>query len=181
MTASRRSFIRGTSGVISGVVNVGAGLAIVVQPPLRESWLISDFGSSQWVGIAPAGQPDILVEIGDGVNWATVIDGTNSRLWYTEDMGVYINNAIYLRITNTSALAADVGWSGVKFKQNDTVSSSVKSNVAVVGIGGAINIAPVSTREEWMVTGVYSSVLIGVLPDQFPDVNVENSNGVLIH
>lgn len=172
-------FIRGTSGVISGVVNVGAGATILIRPPLGEAWQINDFGSGQWLGVPPVGLPDIVVQMGDGVNWTVVLDGANSRLWFTEDMGININNAIYLQVTNTNALATDIGWSGIKFKQNDTASSSVKSNVAVVGIGGALNIAPVSTREEWMVTGVYSNVLFGGAPNMLPDINVNNSNGVL--
>jgi len=175
----QEKYIRGTSNVISGLVTLANGLSTTIQPPVGESWHVTDFASDDWVGIAPFGLPSVLVEIGDGVNWATICDGTNSRLWFTEDMGIYINNAIYLRITNNALVPAFLAWSGVRSNRYQSVSA-VKSNVAVVLAGGAINISPVSTREEWLITGVFSSNLIGIAPDQLPDINVENNNGAIL-
>ena len=166
------------SNVISGLVSLAPGIATVVRPPVGQCWHITDFGSDQWVGILPT-LPNLRVELIDNVNAVIVVDGTNSKLWFTESMGLYIDNATYIRITNTSIGQATVGWSGIISRPQPATQRMTRSALAVVLAGGTLDIAPINTREEWLVTGIYSSNLFGIAPDQFPDVNVEANNGVI--
>jgi len=174
----------GPSNVISGVIPLaGAGLGVdtvIIQPPIGEGYLINGFGSDTPVGVAPAGLPNILVEIGDVTNWAVVMDGTNTKLWFADNLKLYIHNGLYLRITNLAVGAAVVGWSGQRIQAYGSGAGNIMSAIATVGIGGSIAIQPPTTTEQWVITGIFSSVQIGIAPAQLADVNVQNSNGVIL-
>jgi hypothetical protein len=174
----------GPTNVVSGVIPLaGAGLGVdtvIIQPPIGEGYMINAFGSDTPVGVAPAGLPNILVEIGDGTIWAVVMDGTNTKLWFADNLKLYIHNGLYLRITNLAVGAAVVGWSGQRVQAYGSGAGNIMSGIATVGAGGlSIAIQPPTTTEQWLVTGIFSDVQIGAAPAQLADVNVQNSNGNL--
>jgi hypothetical protein len=171
------------SNVVSGVITLaGAGLGVdtvLIRPAVGDAYKITDFGSNTWVGAAPAGLPNILVEIGDGTIWAVVCDGLNIKLWFTEDMALYITNNVYLRITNLAAGAAVVGWSGERIHLSGTGGSIVQSAIATVGIGGAANIRPVDVLDQWEVSGIFASQQVGGGGVALANVSVNNNNAVI--
>lgn len=171
------------SNVVSGVIGLaGAGLGIdtvLIRPTVGDAYKISDFGSDTWVGGPGVAQPNILVEIGNGTIWAVVCDALNGKMWFTEDMALYITNGLYLRITNLAVGAAVVGWSGERIHISGTGGSIVQSAIAGVGIGGSIDIRPVDLLDQWEVSGIFADIQFGGAPFDVADVNVENNNGAL--
>jgi len=175
----------GPSNVISGVAALGGfGLGadtVVIQPPIGEGYLINAFGSNTPVGAPPAGLPNILVEIGDGAVWAVVMDGLNTKLWFADNLKLYIHNGLYLRITNLAVGAAIVGWSGQRIQAYGSGAGNVMSGITTVGAGGlSIAARPTTTTEQWIVTGIFSDVQIGAAPAALADVGVQNSDGTLL-
>lgn len=167
-----RQFGNGPDQVISDVVTVLAGLTTTIRPPVGEEWCITDIGSSEWVGAAPAGLPEITVQLTDGVSFATVFRSTDAAGWITGQK-LYLSNGVYLLVTNDDgANPATIGWSGYKLQTNASGLPNVMSAVATVGAGASLNARPTSTLEEWTITAVGASVWIGAAPAGLPDVDV---------
>jgi len=175
----------GPSNVISNVIPLaGAGLGIdtvLIRPPIGEAFRIDALGSDTWVGGAGVSLPNILVEIGNGTIWANVMNGLNTQLWFADNLKLFINNAIYLRITNLAVGAAVVGWSGQRIQAYGSGTGNVMSAIATVLAGGlSIAIRPTTATEQWIVTGIFSNVPAGGAPNQLPDIGVENSNAAIL-
>ena len=64
------------SVIESDLQNVGAGANVSIQPPINEDWIVYDFGSDQWIGAAPAGLPNMTVDIDNAVITAHILDST---------------------------------------------------------------------------------------------------------
>lgn len=167
-----REFGVGPVQVVTDVQTVIAAGNVLVRPPVGEEWCITDIGSSEWVGAAPAGLPEVTVQLTDGVSFATLLLSTDAAGWFT-DLEIYLTNAVYLRIVNADgANPASIGWSGYKLQTNPSGLPNVMSAVATVGGGGSITARPTLTDEEWKITQIGSSVWIGVAPGAVPDLNV---------
>jgi len=170
------------SGVISGTAFVGAGNFIDIVPPLGQDWVITDVGSSIWLGAGAAGQPDITIELVSGLpgfgNAAILSQATDARGW-NRQMEIYINNGNFLRLTNTGA-AATVGWSGAIARRYSPINpSQVISRVLVLGAGGNVDIQP-PVGEEWVITDIGCSLFFGGAPPaDLPNVLVSLTDGAL--
>ncbi len=166
----------GTSSVISDIVSLGAGITYAVRPPVGQEWLINDVGSSIWLGALPAAVPDVTIDITDGVSLAALANATNGRGW-DQELNIYINNANYVLLTNTSGGLASVSFSGVVARDFGTGLSTVVTDVVTLGAGGVLTIRP-PVGEEWKITEIGSSVWTAG-PPSFPDVLVEMTDGIL--
>lgn len=100
----------GMSVVRSDIQVAGAGAAVDFQPALGEEWRVTMIGASVWVGIPPAAFPDVGVFIFDGVNASDIQDNAN---WQQNNhrFDIHINNANYLRITDTGGAGGNIGIS----------------------------------------------------------------------
>ena len=167
------------SGVISGTAFVAAGNFFDIVPPLGQDWVITDVGSSLWLGAGAVGLPDLNVELVTGLpgagNAALLMQATDARGW-NRQLEIYVNNGNFLRLTNTG-IDATVGWSGAIAKQYSPLHvSQVISRVAVLGAGGNVDIRP-PVGEEWLITDIGCSVFVGGAPPaDLPNVLVTYNN-----
>jgi hypothetical protein len=168
----------GASSVISGTETLIATGVTTLRPPLGEDWVITDVGSSRWLGAQPNGLPNVEIRYTDGVNAALVMDGANARGWF-RPLELYINNTNYLTLTNPAGAGATVSWTGrIARKYSPTGFSNVVSDVIALGAGGVAVIQP-PVGYEMKVTDIGCSVWIGAPPAALPSVLVSLSNGVI--
>lgn len=168
----------GESIVRSDLATVGAAAIVSVQPPTTgQDWVIYDFGSSRWVGAAPNGLPDIEVDLDDGVATARILSSIETRQWEAP-LRVVVNNAEYVTLTNSNALAADICWSAELLRYNGSGFSVVRNDVQVAGAGADVLFQP-PDGEEWSVNMIGSSNWVGISPAQFPDITASLFDGVL--
>jgi len=167
----------GVSKVISDVLDMDPGDVWEVRPPDGQDWNIRDIGSSRWPipgGAVTTGLPNLLVQLTDGVSFATIAVGVLGFGWHSFD--IHINHDVWLRLTNPAAgaLTATVGFSGIISK--DYGPNGVSEVASLVGtvLGGAANILLVRPPigQEWKVTRVGGSVLTGAGATDLPDVVV---------
>lgn len=103
----------GQTHVISDTAILGAGGVQLVQPPATEEWVITEIGSSVWVGAAPAALPDVLVQITNGVINATAQDNADNKGWLGR-MKYVLTNTNYMSLTDSGGAGCNVGWSGYR-------------------------------------------------------------------
>lgn len=105
----------GQPNVMSAVATVLANGTLDARPTnTDEEWLVTAFGSSTWIGAAPAGLPDVALDL---VN-ATPI---TSRLARNADFchqlsppDLPVSRANFLRLTETSVAGCDLGFSAIR-------------------------------------------------------------------
>jgi len=165
----------GTSVVKSDVQTVGAAATVDIQPPTTEDWLVTDVGSSTWVGAAPAGVPNMEVDLFDGTNAARILSSVNTRQWEAA-LKLYISNADYLRLTNSAGAPAQLGWSAELLKYAGAGNSNVRSDVQVAGAGATVDFQP-PNGEEWEISMIGASVWAGIAPNQFPNITASIFDG----
>lgn len=168
----------GSSSVISGTETLIATGVATIRPPLGEDWVITDIGSSRWVGAQPAGLPNVEVRLTDGINAALLQSGPDARGW-NRPLELCINNANYLTLTNPVGAGATVSWSGYKArKYSPSGFSGVVSQVILLGAGEVATIRP-AAGYEMKVTDIGCSVWIGAPPAALPSIAVAMTNGVI--
>lgn len=157
------------SNIVSDVVTLGAGATINLHPPPGEAWAIYEFGSSVLI----PGVPDISYGIIDGIHTRAniVIDPAVAIQKSARQKEIYLTNSNYLQITNNSAGAADVGWSGERVNANIVITDMV-----TVPNGGSVNIQP-PDGETWRITEI-GSELYGVA--NHPEVSIGITDGILV-
>lgn len=170
-------FSSGDSVVASDLQTVGVGATWSIQPGVTEDWRIHDIGSDQWVGAAPAGIPNVTVELNDGTNAAMMLSPTEARMWEPE-IELYVNNGTFLDITNSSAAIAILCWSGEMIRRYGTGFSIVMSAIQVAGAGAAVDFRPAVGRE-WRVTMIGASAWVGISPAMFPNIQADIFDGTL--
>jgi len=165
--------------VVSGMEVLIAGATRIIRPPAGQEWVITDIGSTRWVGMAPAGLPNVTVQITDGAQVATIMDGPNTRAW-DKNLEIHINNTNYLLLTNPVGAGATVSWSGLITRDwGAATPTNVKTVIATVGAGGVMTVRP-PVGEEWKVTEIAALTwTFGPAPAQLPDVSVALTNGVV--
>lgn len=174
-----RQFGTAALQVITDCVDVGAGLATFVRPPVGEEWLITDIGAELWAGIAPAQVPEVNVDLTDGVSFARLMTSSDIRGWLYA-MALYLTNDVYLRLTNPNIAANTLSWSGVKLQTHPSGLPNVMSAVGTVGVGGNIEARPTNTDEEWLISAFGAATWIGAAPASLPDMRVDMVNATPI-
>lgn len=173
-----RFFGSAVSNVISDLQVLGAAATFDVRPPVGTDWLLTDFGSAQWLGAAPAGVPNIDLDLTDGTLQAQILDPASGRLWESE-LELFSSRANYLQIENTAAVQAVVCFTGVVYRRYGGSGDSVVIN-DLLNAGGAASVdfqPPVGY--EWRLTAVAGATWVGVPPLLFPDMTVHLWDGTL--
>jgi len=166
-----RAFGAAASNVITQLATVAAGANWDLIPVAGIEWLITDVGSSLWIGAAPAGLPDVTVQIFDATLAATVCRGADVRGW-DKNMHLLFNTANYLRLTNTNAAQAVLGISGVVARAFGAGATVVETDVQAIGAGANVDVRP-AAGEEWCVYEIGASVWLGVSPAALPALTVQ--------
>jgi hypothetical protein len=171
-----RSFGSAASYVRTQLATVAAAGNMDIQPAAGFEYHITDAGSSLWIGAAPAGLPDVSVQIFDGVNAATMMRGADARGW-GKNMDIYINNANYLRLTNTNVAQAILGVVGKVAREFGAGATVVMTDVQPIAAGANWDVQP-ALGQEWKVVEYGASVWVGVSPAALPQITVSMFDGV---
>lgn len=164
--------------IMSNIQLVAALGVYDVRPPAGEDWEVSEFGSSAFVGVAPAGVPEIDAGIYDGVNGpANIVMSTDIRGWYRKQR-IFINNTNYLRLTNPNGGAGrNLSFSAkVAVIFGPTGTSMVVSDVQQIATTANMDVRP-PAGEDWLITDVGASLWVGGAPLNIPDVTVSIFDG----
>ncbi len=173
-----RFFGAGTSNVISDLQTLGAAATFDVQPLEGMDWLITDVGSANWLGAAPAGVPNIDVDLTDGTLQAQILDPASARLWESE-LELFSSRTNYLQIENTAGVQAVVCFIGVLYRNyGGSGDSVVRNDLQNVGAAASVDFQP-PAGYEWRVTAIAGAIWVGVPPLLFPDITVHIFDGTL--
>lgn len=171
-----RAFGTAASNVITDVQTVASLATVNFQPAAGFEWLITDVGSSLWIGAGAAALPDVTVEIFDGALAAIVCRGADVRGW-DKNLDLKLNNGNYLRLTNTNAAQAVLSVSGIVARAFGTAATVVMSDVQAIGAGLNWDIQP-AAGAEWLISEIGASVWVGVSPAALPALTVSLFDGV---
>ena len=151
-------------------VACGIGATIFIQPPVGETWVITDIGSELWHAVNI--YPDIDVGVTNGaLLLSMILSAHNARGWLAKRYQWYINNMVYIRVTNTNAAANAVGYTG--FRTGVTAISSIQT----VGIGATLDVRPLANTE-WVLTEFAAEIFAGAGPPaDAPDIMVSLATG----
>ena len=148
-----------------------------IQPAAGFEYLITDVGSSLWIGGAPNNLPDVTVSIWDAANAAIIMRGADARGW-NKKLNILINNANYLRLTNTNAATAVIGVTGVVARAFGNNASVVITDVQAIGAGLNWDVRP-PAGQEWLITELGCSRFLGVSPAAVPELTVSVWDGAI--
>ena len=165
--------------VMNTIQTVGAGLNVDIQPPITQTWRVTDVGSDLWVGVLPNAVPNINVSLFDGTIQAEFLTAANVRGWYRKQ-NLVIDNALYLRIANAGLGNANVSTSIELITYFGAGASVSRSAIQTVGAGLTVDIRPATDIEDWTIYDVGSSVWLGAAPVAVPDVEVDLNDGALV-
>lgn len=155
--------------VVTDVQQIAAGLALLVRPPVGQDWVISAFGSDQWIGKSPAGFPNLRVDLTDGTNTAVLMHPTEDRYW-TSPVELYVNHDNYINIVNASGVQAEVSFTAEIHRDYGAAGNSiVRSQLVQCAILGTQTFRP-PDGEEWQVTGFGAEHWFGISPLMNPDI-----------
>ncbi len=147
----------------SDIITIGALAYGTVQPPVNQSWVITEWGTSAFTG---AGDINPACEVGltDGTLVASRIVLPTMVRGQDKQPEIYINNDVYLNIYSTPGV--DFAYTGRRVPP--TVISSVTD---VVG-SGTLDITP-PVGDEWVITELGGETWNGGgAPNDYPDFNV---------
>lgn len=106
------------SGVLFPFASVGSIQDVVgsatldIQPPAGQQWVITEIGAQTWTGVpGPADVPNITVSLYDGTNLSDILEPLASLAW-NRKLHLHIDNATWIRITEESTAANEVGLLG---------------------------------------------------------------------
>lgn len=170
-----RDFGAGVSYVITDIQQIAAAATWDLQPPVGSEYVITDAGSSQWIGAAPNGLPDISVSLRDAALTADILRGAEARGW-EKNLNIHINNGNYLRVTNTNAAQADVTLVGKVSRIFGAGATVVMTDIQAIGAGANWDLQPAAT-DEYLVTEFGSGTWVGVSPAGLPDITVSLWDG----
>lgn len=97
---------------IGSIQDVAGGATLDIQPPATQEWVITEIAAETWAGVAPNGYPDIIVSLYDAAVLSDILEPGAASLGWNRKLHLHIDNATYLRITENSAGANEVGLLG---------------------------------------------------------------------
>lgn len=171
-----RGFGTGATYTRTQLLTVATGINWDLQPAAGFEYIIQDIASSLWIGGAPNNLPDVSVSIFDGVAAAVMLQGADARGW-DKNLNIYINNANYLRLTNTNAAQAILGVVGQVAREFGTAATVVITDVQAIGAGLNWDVQP-AAGAEWKITEIGCSRWLGVAPAALPELTVSLWDGV---
>lgn len=166
----------GLSVCLTDIQAIAGAAVLTIQPPAGSDYKVHDIGSDIWVGAAPAGLPDVQVDLTDALLPAIIMQSTDTRQWDAE-LEIFINNANYITITNTGALA-NISYSAELYRRYGAGQSVVISDLQAIGALGNVDFQP-ALGVEWRITGIAGSLWVGVPPASFPDFTVHMFDGAI--
>jgi hypothetical protein len=126
---------------------VAGGGTLDIQPAVGAAYCIKEIVSDQ---AQVGGVPDVSYAFRDGAlaDADIVIDPTTEVMKGNRAKRIYISNTVYLRVTNTAAGAAVIGWLGEQVR-----ADNVRTRIVTAPNGGTVNVQP-PAGEVWEVTEI---------------------------
>jgi hypothetical protein len=150
---------------ISEIRNIGVGATIQIQPPAGQTWEVCYFGASVWTGAGDR-NPDVSIGITDGTLVASNILLPTMNRGQDKPLNWIIDNATFLRVTDTSGGGLDFGFVGRRVPLNSIGA------VQDIGAGGTLDIQP-AAGQEFVITEFGAEVWAGTgAPNDKPDVTI---------
>lgn len=106
------SGVRIPQASIGSVQDVVGSANLDIQPPAGQEWVITEIAAETWTGAAPNEYPQIVVSLYDGANLSDILESGVASLGWNRKLHIHIDNATYLRITEISTAANEVGLLG---------------------------------------------------------------------
>lgn len=108
------SMIRVAVEQFADVQDIGADANMDVQPADGQEAVVTGWSAETWAGVAAAGSPDIFVGLYNGAVVSDIAeDGTTSdSLINNRKFEIFIDNAVYMRITEGSSANNEIGYVG---------------------------------------------------------------------
>lgn len=158
---------------VTDLVAIGVGATVNIQPPLGQTWRITQVGTSTWAAVDI--NPDVNIGITDGVLTASAIRmSVNLRGQDRSPCDWIIDNANYLWVTDMSGAGLVFGYSG------RIVPHTCISDVQDVAGAATLDILPPAT-EEWEITEFSAETWAGVgVPNNYPDISVSVMVGAVL-
>lgn len=170
-----RDYGAGTGIVTTDVQTVVAGATYSIQPPAGDNWIVRDIGSNQWVGAAPAGLPNVTVELNDGTFTAMLARGIDTRMW-EQELEIYVDNGNYVDITNGALVAGVLSFIGELIRSKGAGATIVRSDLQNCLALASVDFRP-PAGEEWEITGIGAATWVGVSPLAFPAITAHIFDG----
>jgi len=154
--------------VRTSIVTAPNGGTVDLQPPLGETWRITEIGAE---AMNATNEADVIITlVTDAVAGAVLATGARDPVW-DSSLGWRINNTLYLTFAPIAAADRDVGVCA------ERVPEVVFGTAAAIGAGATVAVQPPEGTEA-VVTGLAGSVLAGVAPAGGPDLTWQLTNGV---
>lgn len=148
----------------SGVVTIGVGATVVIQPPVNETWVITEWGTTTWTAGPADINPDVQIGLTDGVLVASLMILETMVRGQDKQPEIYINNDVYLNVTSTGG--CDFAYCGRR------VPPTCVSSVEDVAGSASLDIQP-PVDQQWVITEIGAETWGGAgAPADYPDIAV---------
>ncbi len=101
--------------VVSALTSIAAGANLDFQPASGVEVMITEVMSQETTGSSPDTVPNVTVSLTDGTNIAAILGTSSVRRW-ARPLKLFLNNSLYLRITNESASTKYLAYTGIQTK-----------------------------------------------------------------
>lgn len=146
----------------SAVATIGAAAGIEIQPPVNETWVITEWGADTWT----AGEinPDVEIGLTDGTLVASRIIQSTMVRGQDKQPEIYINNDVYLYVY--SGTGCEFAYCGRR------VPPTCISSIQDVAGSANLDIQP-PVDQQWVITEIGAETWAGGgAPDNYPDIRV---------
>ena len=101
--------------VVSDIQTIATGANLDFQPAAGVEVMITEVGSSSFLGTSPDQAPDVNLQLYNGTIASNLRFPGSVRMWGRE-MKIFLNNTRYLRINNANASSRNLCYCGVQTK-----------------------------------------------------------------
>jgi len=151
------------NNIRSGVVTIAGTAYGVVRPPVGETWLVTEWGTSVFTGAGDI-NPAVQVGLTNGVNVDSRFILPTELRAQDKQPQIYINHDVYLNMYSTPG--CDFFYSAIRVPE-----TSISSITDVVGSANLDILPPVG--DEWVITGIGAETWAGGgVPNDYPNINV---------
>ena len=149
---------------VADKVTIGAGAAVDIQPPVGQTWKLTEFGAVAWTVPASDINPNVEIGLTDGTLIASRIVLPTMVRGQDKQPEIYINNTVYLHVFSTPG--TDFAYCGRRVPE-----TCISSVVDVVG-SATLDIRP-TAGQEWVITEIAAETWNGAgAPNDYPDIQV---------
>jgi hypothetical protein len=146
----------------SGIITIAALSNAIIQPPVGETWVITEWGADTWTAGPADINPDCWVGLSDGVSLLSFITDPTMIRGQDKCMEVYIDNAVGLNVYSTPG--CNFAYSARRVPNN-----CISYVTDVAGLA-TLDVRP-TVGEEWYLSEFSGEIWAGGgAPNNYPDL-----------